>query len=159
MLGNAVQSAFHADTVADVQADAEQLRDLLDRTKLHSTEDFAALLTSWRQHGGLANDEHQKDLCYIHCQPEQVYSRETLRLTAHRHVERTMDLRIRPHRECASEREYDPYNHQNDVFDMQQLIYLAQPDMHFLTCDRGFRRARQSSQYDRITLGTAPYLP
>lgn len=39
---------------------------------------------------------------------------------------------------AAAETDYNPHGHENDVYDAQQLIYLAHPELHFLTCDRGF---------------------
>jgi hypothetical protein len=38
----------------------------------------------------------------------------------------------------------------NDLFDAEFLIYLADPSLNFLTCDRGFRRAGLSPQANRI---------
>jgi hypothetical protein len=51
---------------------------------------------------------------------------------------------------AAEEPNYNPHAHENDVYDAQQLIYLAHPELHFLTCDRGFRKAAASPQYSRI---------
>jgi hypothetical protein len=38
----------------------------------------------------------------------------------------------------------------NDLFDAEFLIYLADPSLNFLTCDRGFARADGSPQANRI---------
>jgi hypothetical protein len=49
--------------------------------------------------------------------------------------------------------EYRFEKHQNDLLDAEQLVYLTDPDLRFLTCDSGYeRRIAQSSQ--RIQIST-----
>jgi hypothetical protein len=40
--------------------------------------------------------------------------------------------------------------HLNDHFDAEQLLYLADANLHFITADLGYRRVRDSPQSDRI---------
>jgi hypothetical protein len=49
--------------------------------------------------------------------------------------------------------EYNPLSltNQNDIIDAEQLVYLGDESLCFLTCDRGFRkRVKQSEQASRI---------
>jgi hypothetical protein len=40
---------------------------------------------------------------------------------------------------------------ENDVFDSEQLVYLADPNLHFVTCDGGYlKRIKKSPQLSRI---------
>ena len=49
--------------------------------------------------------------------------------------------------------QYKPENHANDLLDAEQLIYLADPRLHFLTADGGYlNRITQSPQKARIHL-------
>lgn len=46
---------------------------------------------------------------------------------------------------------YKPMNHVNDLFDAEQLIYLGDPTLHFLTVDKGYlNKVKTSPQRDRI---------
>ena len=48
-------------------------------------------------------------------------------------------------------KDYNPEKHKNDVFDAEQLVYLYDPSLHFLTCDGGFTNlVKQSAQAKRI---------
>lgn len=51
---------------------------------------------------------------------------------------------------AAREPEYNVLRHRNDLFDAEQLIYLADPTLHLLTNDVGFNRAKESLQGNRI---------
>jgi hypothetical protein len=46
---------------------------------------------------------------------------------------------------------YNALKHQNDLFDAEQLIYLGDPSLHFVTIDAGYRRkVLNSPQRSRI---------
>lgn len=47
---------------------------------------------------------------------------------------------------------YNPEKHANDLFDVEQLVYLGSPELHFLTCDKGFARVRRAAQAARIII-------
>ena len=50
---------------------------------------------------------------------------------------------------AAHDPHYEP--DQNDIIDSQQLVYLGDPVLHFLTCDGGYcKRVRKSEQAARI---------
>ena len=49
--------------------------------------------------------------------------------------------------------DYNPLSlkNQNDIIDAEQLVYLGEPSLSFLTCDQGFRkRIKKSGQAARI---------
>lgn len=53
---------------------------------------------------------------------------------------------------ATQNRDYNPEKHQNDLFDAEQLIYLADQSLCFLTCDFGFQKLlKKSAQATRIT--------
>jgi hypothetical protein len=42
-------------------------------------------------------------------------------------------------------------NHVNDLFDAEQLVYLGDPTLHFVTVDKGYlNKVRKSSTRGRI---------
>jgi hypothetical protein len=154
-LGNATRRVFDAKGPADVKEDARQLREMMNLGKFEATEDFARLLDSWRAHGGVADEEHRKifassiahragvpqegiDVDHVIDKLSGLWAYENERLT-----------------NAAAEPGYNPHRHENDVYDAQQLIYLAHPDIHFLTCDREFRKATAAQQYSRIHMEPA----
>jgi hypothetical protein len=47
--------------------------------------------------------------------------------------------------------DYKPVNHVNDLFDAEQLLYLGDPNLEFLTFDQGYlRKVKNSPQRTRI---------
>ena len=40
----------------------------------------------------------------------------------------------------ANKASYNVEKHRNDLFDAEQLVYLSDPSLHFLTADRGYLR-------------------
>ncbi len=150
LLSNAKARALSANSAADLQDDARQLRGLMDQSKLSATDDFAALLTSLREHGTVAVAEHRQifanGIAHRAGLPREDVDANSV-------IERLNALWAYEYEHVINatrERGYDPYRHQNDFFDIEQLVYLAHPDMHLLTNDQGFRRARQSEQFRRI---------
>jgi hypothetical protein len=151
LLSNAMSRALHVNTVTELRDDARQLRDLMDQSKQQATDDFAALLDSMRQHGAVADDEHRRifangiahraDIPQQGIDPNLVIERlNALWAYEYEHVVN-----------AVREQAYDPYRHRNDFYDIEQLVYLAHPDMNLLTSDQQFsRRGRQSEQYRRI---------
>jgi hypothetical protein len=52
---------------------------------------------------------------------------------------------------AAENRDYDPAKHKNDLLDSEQLVYLADSPVHFLTCDSGYsNRVTKSDQARKI---------
>jgi len=52
---------------------------------------------------------------------------------------------------AVSDEHYQPMNHVNDLFDAEQLIYLGDPTLHFITVDKGYlNKVKISPQRDRI---------
>jgi len=151
-LSNAMTRAFHANSVEDIREDAREIRNVLDQAKLRATDDFAALLNSFRQHGAVGDDEHRRIFASGIANRAGVPQVE---VNVDRVIDRLSALWAYEYEHVmnsAGERIYDPYRHQNDFLDIEQLVYLAHPDMHMLTSDQGFRRARQSAQYPKIRL-------
>ncbi len=58
----------------------------------------------------------------------------------------------------AQNLDYNVDKHSNDVYDAELLIYLADPTLHLLTSDRGFRRIEKSSQAGRVHIADADCL-
>ncbi|HEY1502364.1 MAG TPA: hypothetical protein VGF88_22500 [Acidobacteriaceae bacterium] len=147
LLSNAMTRAFHADCVEDIREDGRELRNVLDQAKLRATNDFSALLNSFRQHGAVAEDEHRQIFANGIAHRAGV-PREGVNVD--RVIDRLSALWAYEYEHVmnsAGEQEYDPYRHQNDFLDIEQLVYLAHPDLHLLTSDQGFRKARESAQY------------
>jgi len=61
-------------------------------------------------------------------------------------------------RAAVGHHNYNIHKHSNDTVDEESLIYLAVPDLHFLTGDTGFRRVMTSSQADRVHIADAARL-
>jgi hypothetical protein len=152
LLNTATQNVLNANSPADVEAEARELREFLNKVKYGTAENFAHLLTSWRNDGALEDGEHRRIFAESIAHRAGV-SKENVKvdsiiekLNAYWEYESTR-LEI-----AGNEPEYNPHTHEheNDTFDAEQLVYLAHPDLHFLTSDGGFRKASASAQYTRI---------
>jgi hypothetical protein len=154
LLNRAVNNVLNATGPEDLRADGAEMRALLDREKNAAVENFANLLNSWRSEGPLPDRDHQTifarsiarraGLDENSVDVDQVVSR----LNAHYSFEKQ---RIDA---GSSSPDYNVSSRANDVYDAELLIYLADPSLRLLTYDRGFRRARESSQANRIHLET-----
>jgi len=154
LLNKAVNNVLNAIGPEDLRTAGEEMRDLLDREKNAAAENFAALLNSWRAEGPLPEQEHQTifarsiarragvdansvDVDQVVDRLNALYTFEKQKVEA-----------------AASSPNYNVTSRANDVYDTELLIYLAEPSLRLLTCDRGFRRARESSQANRIHIET-----
>jgi hypothetical protein len=53
---------------------------------------------------------------------------------------------------CRGQR-YNFAKHQNDLLDSEQLVYLADERLHFVTCDKGFEQLK-SGQEKQVSVVT-----
>jgi hypothetical protein len=149
-----MQKAFNvclaADSVKSLQEEAGQLKDLMDKMKEQTAEDFRRLLESARKNPlerdkasqawfqGIANrvkaDSKSKSLSEIVSALNAYHEFEMCKLQV-----------------ALQNKDYNPQEHKNDLLDAEQLIYLSDASLCFLTCDTGFRNlVRKSSQAKRI---------
>ena len=134
------------------------MRALLDKGKNGAAKNFAAVLNDWRSEGELPQEEHRA-----------IFARSIARRAGA--DESTVDVdfvvnslnalyvvenqRVKV---AAKSRDYNVDKHSNDVYDAELLIYLADPILHLLTSDRGFRRVEKSSQAGRVHIADADCL-
>src|SRR6266571_392384 len=149
-----MQKAFNvclaAQSVEELQEDAGKLKDVMDSMRAKTAGDFGRLLDAARKEGleggnfskawfqGIANrvkaDSKSKDMKEI-----------VAALNAYHEFEESK-LRV-----ALLSKDYKPEKHQNDLLDAEQLIYLSDPFLCFLTCDSGFRKlVKKSPQTKRI---------
>jgi hypothetical protein len=139
-----------AESPQELQEDAGKLKDVMDNMRAKTAGDFGRLMDAARQGGfsgesfskawfqGIANrvktDSTSKDMKEI-----------VAALTAYHEFEESK-LRV-----ALLSKDYKPEKHQNDLLDAEQLIYLSDPSLCFLTCDSGFRKfVTKSLQAKRI---------
>ncbi len=149
-----MQRAFNtclaAQSAKALQQEAGQLKDVMDRMKDKTAQDFGQLLQAVRKEGfeeekfsrawfgGIANrvksDPQSRDLSEI-----------IAALSAYHEYERGK-LQT-----AAANANYNPEKHKNDLLDAEQLIYLSDATLCFLTCDKGFSNfVKKSSQANRV---------
>jgi hypothetical protein len=149
-LNKAIVNILNSSNAADLIDDGKQIRASLDKGKDEATQHFSAVVDDWRTEGRLAEAEHRAifarsiarragvdetkvDIDFIVNSLDAHYTFEKLRM-----------------RVGADNENYNLKKHANDVYDAELLIYLADPTLHLLTSDRGFRRVEQSSQASRV---------
>ena len=153
-LAGAVNACLQANSASEVGNVAGKLKDLLEKDKKCSVENFLRLLESFRKEP-LASEETLKELFVeglarrVGATPSRHSVQKIVNIFSAYYEFEKEKLRI-----AKTDFKYKPENHSNDLFDAEQLIYLGNPRLlHFVTCDRGFKRGvtqSQSSQRDRI---------
>ena len=149
-LGKAINRCLNADSVEELRESAGRLKDWLDKMKESSTQDFRKLVDAYRKKPLLGD---QLSEVWVHGIAQRVKVDPASRPTA----DIVAALSAYHEYECAKvkvaaeNRDYDPARHRNDLLDSEQLVYLADPPIHFLTCDGGYsKRVTKSEQAKRI---------
>lgn len=139
-----------ADSAKTLQEEAGKLKDVMDRIKKETAQNFGRLLEAARTEPlegekfcdawfrGIANrvkaDPASKPMAEI-----------VSKLNAYHEFEQSKL------RNAVQSKDYNPEKHANDLLDAEQLIYLADPSLCFLTCDTGFQNlVKKSPQAARI---------
>jgi len=157
-LNNAVINVLNAAKAEDLREDGKEMRALLDQAKSEAAKDFSAVLAGWRSEGPLSEAEHKA-----------IFARSIARKAGFDEAKVDVDFVVKSlnafyvfegHR-IQIGAQYDDYNvvkHSNDVYDAELLLYLADPTLHLLTSDKGFRRVEKSSQANRVHIADAACL-
>jgi hypothetical protein len=150
-----MQTAFNVCLATDsaklLQEEAGKLKDVMDGMKLRTAQDFGRLVDAARKEPlegdkfsvawfrGIANR--------VKADPTSKTVAEILSALNAYHEFEEAKLRI-----AVQSKDYNPEKHRNDLFDAEQLIYLSDPSLGFLTCDTGFQNlVKKSPQAARIT--------
>jgi hypothetical protein len=154
LLNISVNSILNATGPESFRADGEEMRHLLAREKAAEADNFGNLLGSWRVEGPLSEREHQTIFARSIARRSGIdentvdVDQVVSRLNAHYTFEKQRLVT------AAASPEYNFRSRENDVFDAELLIYLADPSLRLLTCDTGFRRASGSPQFNRVHVET-----
>ena len=133
-----------------LQEEAGHLKDVMDRVKDKTAHDFDRLLQVARKEGlegdnfskawfgGIANrikgDPKTRDMSEIISALNAYHEYERCKLQT-----------------ALANANYNPEKHRNDLLDAEQLIYLSDPTVCFVTCDKGFSNlVKTSSQANRV---------
>jgi len=149
-----MQKAFNTCLASELaealQDEAGKLKDVMDKMKDKTAQDFGRLIQAARKEGlegekfseawfqGIANR--------IKAEPKSRDMSEIVStLNAYHEFERSK-LQV-----ALGNENYNPEKHKNDLLDAEQLIYLSDPSVCFLTCDKGFANlVKNSSQAKRV---------
>lgn len=151
----ALNTCLAADSVAELRAEAGKLKDVMDGMKQRTAGDFERLLEAARKE---PMDDESFSKAWFQGIANRVKadakSREMneiiTELSAYHEFEREK-LKV-----GLAHKEYNAERHSNDLLDAEQLIYLSDPSLCFLTCDKGFGKIKESPQAKRIVIVTPP---
>jgi len=157
-LNNAVINILNAAKAEDLRDDGKEMRALLDEAKDETAKNFSAVLNSWQSEGPLSEADHKA-----------IFARSIARRARFDEAKVDADFVVKSlnalyffenHRMevGAQSHDYNVDKHSNDVYDAELLIYLADPTLHLLTSDKGFRRVEKSSQANRVHIADAACL-
>jgi hypothetical protein len=152
-IGVALRNCLSAISASQLTAAAGELKDLLDRTKLGNAQSFGQMLNSLRSQPptGKAFSEalFQGITARVGADPNSRTVAELTAIFSAYHEFEWMKMQA-----ALASNNYNPLTreHQNDLFDASQLIYLGVPELVFLTCDKGFKRIQRSAQSARVVV-------
>jgi hypothetical protein len=142
---------LNATSAAPLQEEAGKLKDTMDAMKLRTAQDFARLLD-------VAKKESPKDDWFSEAwfqgiakrtkaDPKSKTAKQLADAFSAYHEFERVKLET-----ALQSNEYNAEKHQNDLLDAEQLIYLGDPELNFLTCDNGFKRVSKSPQSKQIVV-------
>jgi hypothetical protein len=157
-INNAVKQVLNVKGAVELLAEGTEMRAMLDRQKTESATNFINLLEGIKKEGRLEKTEDRKifaesiarragmepatvDVDFIVTALDAHYRFEQQRIEA-----------------AIANPKYNITRRANDVYDAELLIYLAEPSLHLLTCDRGFSRVQDSPQANRVHVVSAEAL-
>jgi hypothetical protein len=149
-LNNALIRVLNAGSASELKVEGDEMRLMMEAGKQDALNNFTVLRDSMRAEGKLGAAEDRTIFAQSIARRANVapqFANVDLvvnQLAAHYAFEQQ---RID---NAASNPDYNLDKRINDTYDSELLIYLADPSLHFLTCDKGFNRAKNSSQGDRI---------
>jgi len=149
-LNNAIVRVLNTATHQALREDGEEIRRLLNSGKDKAAKQFSDVLNGWRSEGPLSENEHQAIFARSIARragvdESTVDVKAVISLLNALYVFEGTRMQV-----GADHPDYNVDKHSNDVYDAELLIYLADPMLHLLTCDTGFRRVEESSQYQRV---------
>ena len=154
---NWCMTADSADSLAELKQTAVEHAKLVDAFKLQKAIEFKAMIDAARQEGTKAFDTTQfwfnSIANSVGADPASKPEDEIVDALSAQHEFEQAKLQT-----ALKTPEYNPLNrtNQNDIFDVEQLVYLADPSLYMITSDRGFKRkVKKSTQVDRIILASA----
>lgn len=140
-----------ATSAEPLQKEAGKLKDVMDSMKHRIAQDFGRLLDAARKESpkgdwftepwflGIAKrakaDPKSKSVTDLATTFSAYYEFERVKLEV-----------------ALQNEDYNVEKRQNDLLDAEQLIYLGSPELHFLTCDKGFERVNRSAQFTRVII-------
>ena len=148
-ISQAIQTCLYAESANQLREPAGLLKDALDRLKANVVVQFKRLVESYRR---IPMTDGDFEEVFVHGLRQRVpHAPDTpvcdvvTALGAYCEFERDK-LRV-----AAANETYRAEDHGNDLLDVEQLVYLADPRLCFLTCDGGYlRRVNRSPQRERI---------
>jgi len=149
-----MQKAFNvclaSESADSLKQEAGRLMDVMEAMKNQSASDFARLLEAARKEP-LEGDKFSEAwfrgiASRIKADPGSKPMAEMVSLLSAYHEFEQTKLQI-----ALRSQEYNAEKHRNDLLDAEQLIYLSDPTLCFLTCDGGFQNlVKKSPQAPRI---------
>ena len=153
----ALNVCLAVESVEPLHEEAGKFKDVMDRGKEETAQNFKCLLEFARKTP--LSDEEFSNAWFrgianrVKADPNsRVVSEIVSKLSGYHEFEHSK-LTI-----ATKNRNYNIEKHINDLFDAEQLIYLADPTLRFLTCDHGIRNLVKSSPQAKRIITVSPDL-
>lgn len=148
--GEAINTCLQADSIEELRQAAHPLKEFLDKAKLQVANSHQAFIEEYKRNP-VRPSEFETAFA-------QGWSANRLAVKPGTFSDNAVvgafsayfEYKTQVLLNAAGNKNYDFRNNLNDALDVEQLVYLADPANHFLTCDTGFRRIQNSDQRERI---------
>jgi hypothetical protein len=149
-LNSAVNDVLDARDARSVHELGTRFRQMLDHAKQQKVEDFSNWMRAWRAEGSLSEASHRKIFADSIALSAKIDPADTSAEYVVEKLNALYQFDNTKIKRADKDKKYKPERHANDIYDAEFLVYLADPGLHFLTSDKGFRKAEGSTQYSRI---------
>ncbi len=145
-----VHNVWNAQKVEDLKEDAAELRGLWDKTVRGLASVFSEDVDAARSSGPVPEEDRKesffRNVAHRAGVDERKYYLDLLAKGLDAYwISYKYLLQV-----ALQNENYNFDKNRNDHIDAELLIYLADPRLHLLTCDTGFRRVAGSSQANRV---------
>ena len=148
-VGNALNACFQAGSANELKEPAAHLRDMLDELKHRQARRNQDFIQDYRTRPA---DDQELRMAFTEAVSSRVGSqpgeRPVERITSS--LSAYFEYQTKKLSRALVNPNYNFFSHLNDILDAEQLVYLATPELHFLTGDGGFGSVQESEQRVRI---------
>jgi hypothetical protein len=147
-ISTSLNICLNATDISEVREASEKLKVALEEIKDFYADHFSQLMNLWRANKP-GEEEFREVFLSGMAQRLQVDERVLKAANIPVVLSAYYNFEFAKLNIGAANHAYNARKHANDLLDAEQLVYLADPRLHFVTCDRGYKDKVAASEQSR----------